>query len=91
MPKGRRSGGGSHQKGHCDVGELTHNSPIHFPAFLGKILYHTNLQDTHQLFLLVYERIPKRKPSFDRGGGHLQELNRSKISGLADINTIKDF
>ena len=49
--EGRRSGGGSQSRKALQIGEMSHNSPSHFPALLGKVC--NNLLSTHQLFLLV--------------------------------------
>ena len=65
--------GAANQKGHCKTGELTHNSPHHFPAFLGKILILPTCRILINSFYLLLKE--PRKPSFDRGGG----LNRSKF------------
>ena len=50
----------------------------------GEISYPINLLNTHQLYLLVFQK-RMHKPSFDRSGWHLQKLNTSKISDVADI------
>ena len=52
-------------------GKLTHNSPRHFPAFLGKILILPSCRILINSFYLVFKE--SRKPSLDSGGG----LNRS--------------
>ena len=64
-------------------GELTHNSPSHFPAFLGKVIIPPICCMLSNSFHLFSTKEP-RKTSFDRGESHLQKLNRPKNSDAAD-------
>ena len=65
--------GAANQKGHCKIGELTHNSPHHFPAFLGKIFILPTCRILINSICLFLKE--PRKPSCERGGG----LNSSKF------------
>ena len=69
--------GAANQKRHGKL-ENSHS----FSSISRESFYLTNLPNTHQLFLLVFKKGP-RKPSFDRGW-HLQKLNRPKGSDVAD-------
>ena len=69
--------GAANQKGDCNIGELTHKFPNLFPAFLRKILILPICRILINSFYLYLKE--SQKLSFDKVGGHLQKLNRSKV------------